>query len=93
MKKILFVIFFTFLFFTIRNTYAWTGYDYESKTEIEISEGNLVREGMVFQFYESKIDNYHTAKVLFIDAVAGGTKIQLQELDSDKERTFIMKDE
>lgn len=69
---------------------AWTGYDYDNKTEIEIPQGNLVREGLIIQFYDSKIDNYHTAKVLFSDEVAGGTRIQLNDLDSKKERTFIM---
>ena len=71
---------------------AWTGYDYDNKTEIEIGPGNLVREGLLIQFYDSKIDNYHTAKILFMDEVAGGTRLQLQDLDSKKERTFIMSD-
>jgi hypothetical protein len=72
------------------SSYAWTGYDYDNKTEIEIGPGNTVREGLIIQFYDSKIDNFHTAKVLFMDEAPGGTRIQLQDLDSKKERTFIM---
>lgn len=79
-------------FLSINSGYAWTGYDYDNKTEVEIGPGNLVREGLVFQFYDSKADNYHTAKVLFMDSVAGGTRIQLRDLDIKKDRTFIMQD-
>lgn len=69
---------------------AWTGYDYDNKTEIEIGPGNLVREGLLIQFYDSKADNYRTAKVLFSDEIAGGTRLQIEDLDAKKERTFIM---
>ena len=85
---------FTFLTFTfhINSSFAWDGYDYDNKTAIEIGPGNLIREGSVFQFYDSKMDNYRTGKILFMDSVAGGTRLQLQDLDSKKERTFIMKE-
>jgi hypothetical protein len=87
-----FIAILTAFFLTTNPSYAWTGYDYDNKTEVEIGPGNLVREGLVFQFYDSKSDNYHTAKVLFMDSVAGGTRIQLQDLDTKKERIFIMQD-
>ncbi len=70
--------------------FAWTGYDYDNKTEIEISEGNLVREGLIIQFYDSKLDSFHSAKVLLVEEIAGGTRIQIKDLDSKKERFFIM---
>lgn len=91
-KKI-FIAISTAFFFSINTSYAWTGYDYDNKTEIEIGPGNLVREGLIFQFYDAKTDNYRTAKVLFVESVAGGTRIQLKDLDSKKERTFIMQSE
>lgn len=69
---------------------AWTGYDYFLKTEIDIGVGNLVREGYVIQFYDSKDDNFRTAKVNSIQSVAGGTEIIVFDLDSKKERQFIM---
>ena len=92
MKKLTILTFFTFLFLAINHANAWDGYDYDNKTAIEIPEGNLVREGLVIQFYDSKIDNFRTAKILFVDGVAGGTRIQLMDLDKKKERTFIMQD-
>ena len=80
------------LIFGTNSSFAWDGYDYDNKTAIEIGPGNLVREGSVFQFYDSKMDNYRTGKILFMDSVAGGTKLQLQDLDSKKERTCIMQE-
>ena len=77
-------------FFNINQLYAWTGFDYSNKTTIDIGQGNLVREGLVIQFYDSKDDNFHTAKILLITEVAGGTEIQLKDLDSKKERVFLM---
>ena len=78
---------------TLKPAFAWTGYDYDNKTQIEIGEGNLVREGLVSQFYDSKLDNYRTAKVLFMESVAGGTRLQVKDLDTKEERTLIMNEE
>jgi hypothetical protein len=81
----------TLLFSIIANVaYAWSGYDYDNKTEIDIGQGNLVREGLMIQFYDNKADDFKTAKVLLMEEIAGGTRIQVQDLDSKKERTFIM---
>ncbi len=91
-KKIfLFIIFSIFiLFLNSSKSIAWTGYDYFSKTEIDIGVGNLVREGNLIQFYDSKDDNFRTAKVVSIQSVAGGTEVIIFDLDSKKERQFIM---
>ena len=93
MKKLKFITICGILILSINQALAWDGYDYENKSDIEINEGNLVREGSVIQFYESKIDNYRTAKVISMDSVAGGVKLQVKDLDSEAERTFIMKEE
>ncbi len=85
-----FIIFLINLFTNLSLVFAWEGYDYQNKTSIDISEGNLVREGYVIQFYDSKDDNFRTAKVNSIQSVAGGTEIIVFDLDSKKERQFIM---
>ncbi len=87
-KSFLFIA--TLFFCGTKACLAWDGYDYDNKTAIEIETGNLVREGLVIQFYDSKANDYHAAKVLFMESDAGGTRIQLQDLDSQKERVFIM---
>jgi hypothetical protein len=69
---------------------AWRGYDFENKADIEIGDGNLVREGLIIQFYDNQSDNFHTAKVIFLEGMAGGTRLQVFDEDLQKERTFIM---
>lgn len=91
-----FLLFFATIFaaiFFITPSFAWTGYDYDEKTTIAIEEGNLVREGLVIQFYDYQLDQYHAGKILFIESVADGTRIQLKDLDSKKNRIFIMQRE
>ena len=44
----------------------------------------------LIQFYDSKDDNFRTAKVVSIQSVAGGTEVIVFDLDSKKERQFIM---
>lgn len=89
-KNFIFTAIFAVFFLTSNPSLAWSGYDYENKADIEIGPGNLVREGLTFQFYDMKNDSYHTAKVLFMDSVPGGTRIQLQDMDTKKERVFMM---
>ena len=78
------------LSFFIKKAQAWSGYDYETKTEIDIGQGNLVREGSLIQFYDSKDDNFHTAKINFMQSSAGGVEVNLLDLDTKKERNFVM---
>ena len=84
-----------FIYFScslILDCYSWSGYDYDNKVEIEIEEGNLVKEGLVIEFYDSNSDDYHNAKILFIESDSGNSMIRLHDLDLDKKRIFIMQD-
>ena len=82
-----------FLIISTNAAHAWEGYDYESRDRIDIGPGNLVREGLAIQFYDINADDYHTAKVVLMESVAGGTRITMQDLDTKKERIFIMQQE
>lgn len=84
------IVFFISFLLIAGSSLAWSGYDYDNKTAVEIGEGNLVREGLVIQFYDAKVDNYRMAKVLFMESIAGGTRIQVKDLDINEERTLIM---
>ncbi|MBM3580184.1 MAG: hypothetical protein FJX34_05370 [Alphaproteobacteria bacterium] len=83
----------TLLFLLPNIALAWNGYDYDNKTAVEIGPGKLVRKGLLIEFYDSKLDKYHTAKVMFVESIAGGTRIQLIDLDSGEEITLIMQEE
>jgi len=83
----LFIIFF---FSLSSQSYAWSGYDFDNKVDIEIDEGNLVREGLLIQFYDSRTDNYHGGKILLMESHPGGIELKIKDLDLDIIRTFIM---
>lgn len=90
-KSFVFLSVFSAIFLSsLSHSYSWSGYDYENKTEIEISTGNLVREGLTIQFYNSKDDKFHSGKVMYMESVPGGTRIQINDSDSKQERIFIM---
>ena len=88
--KIFLTLSLVFLSFFANKAQAWSGYDYETKTEIDIGQGNLVREGSLVEFYDSKDDNFHSAKINFMQSSAGGVEINVLDLDTKKERNFIM---
>jgi len=93
MKFTFLKIFLTFSLFFLnfaKKAQAWSGYDYETKTEIDIGQGNLVREGNFIEFYDSKDDNFHSAKINFMQLSAGGVEVSVIDLDTKKERNFIM---
>ena len=90
-RFILFWSLFTFVFLNFSsNSYAWSGYDFNNKVDIEIDQGNLVREGLLIQFYDSKTDSYHGGKILLMESDSGGTMLRIQDLELNIIRTFIM---
>ncbi len=74
----------------ISKSIAWDGYDYANKVEIEIGPGNLVREGLIIQFYDGIDNSHHPAQVLLVESVPGGTRLEIKDLDRKKKRVFIM---
>lgn len=86
----IFVIFTIFFCFFNSNSYGWSGYDFNNKVDIEIDPGNLVREGLLIQFYDSKTDSYHSAEILTLEYDSGGTMLQVRDLELNIKRTFIM---
>lgn len=91
-QKILkiFILFVILLITNNSQSLAWSGYDYNNKSAIEIEEGNLVREGLIIQFYDLQSDSYITAKVILLEDDAAGVKLVLHDLDHDITRTFFM---
>ncbi len=85
-------LFFLPLFFATK-AWAWSGFDYETKNNIDIGPGNLVREGLIFEFYDTQDDSYHNAKVILQQESASGTVLQIEDLTLKKERTFYMEND
>jgi hypothetical protein len=71
--------------------FAWMGYDYQEQTDINISGGNLVREGLVVEFYDTKDDNYHNGKIIMMEQTSSGaTTLKIEDFNTGKERVFVM---
>jgi len=87
----IFIIFLVIFFSNLSSIFAWEGYDYQNKTSIDIGEGNLVREGYVIQYYETKSDNFRSAKIVNIQSITRATEIELIDLDNNMTRFFVMR--
>lgn len=87
----IFIIFLVIFFSNLPSILAWEGYDYQNKTSIDIGEGNLVREGYVIQYYETKSDNFRSAKIVNIQSITRATEIELIDLDNNMTRFFVMR--
>ncbi len=69
---------------------AWDGYDYETNSAIEIGSGNLVREGLVFEYFDSRSNEYRSAEVIELNSLGDESELIVIDLEDDKQRTFIM---
>ena len=77
-------------FFT-STSFAWDGFDQDENSVIEIGPGNLVKEGLIIDFYDDS--DLHTGKVISVNSVGGGTELIVEDVNNDnKERIFIMRD-
>ncbi len=83
-----------FLTLTSNPCLAWDGIDMKRNASIEITTGNLVREGSFIDFYDSSDGNYHTAKVISVSAISHGTEVVVEDLtEKHQQRTFIMQEQ
>jgi len=78
--------------FTASNScLAWDGIDPKKNSSVEIEAGNLVREGAIIDFYDSADGNYHTGKVVLMNASSNATELTVEDFtENHKERFFLM---
>ena len=86
---IIFTIF--IIFYLLSNSaFAWSGFDYENQTSIDIGSGNLVREGNIIDFYQQKTNELLSAKVLNISYFGNSTELTLQDINTNQKRVVMM---
>ncbi len=78
------------LFLNVSNCFAWTGYDRFNGSEVEISSGNLVREGETIKFYDWEKEEDHNAEVRAIDYLFNSTRLEIYDYIEQKVRIFDM---
>ena len=74
----------------IYEAYCWNGFDFDSNSNITIDIGNTVRSGYNIQFFDSSTNNYRSAQIISVRQIFNDTEVVVLDLDSNKERTFIM---
>ncbi|MDA9817939.1 DUF5334 family protein [Flavobacteriaceae bacterium] len=88
MNKI-FITIFIFVAF-VQNSFAWNGYDWKTGQVIEIGKGNLVRDGSMIEFYDWNDNEFHNARVIYIDDSSQGGELKVFDIDMEKDRIFDM---
>ena len=79
-----------YFFLNISNCFAWTGYDNFDGSEIEISSGNLVREGEAIKFYDWGSEEDINAEVRSVDYLFSSTRLEIYDFAAQKVRVFDM---
>lgn len=83
-----------FLFITLppEKALAWSGFDYENNTSIEIGPGNLVRENMEVKIFDWSDSSYHDVEILIMEESFNGTRLEVKDLETGKKRVFEMEE-
>jgi hypothetical protein len=95
MKKISPIIIALISFFTLYsfNSFSWDGIDLENNSTIDISSGNLVREGNIIDFFDTDSGNIHTGMVKSFVSVSNGVELIIEDYNTNSERTFLMQED
>jgi hypothetical protein len=88
-KRILFIV--PLLFILPNISFAWSGYDLENSQLIEIDSGNLVREGLIIEFFDNKSQNYYYGKVLQMEYSGHYTELKILQLE-EQEKDYDIED-
>ena len=83
MKKILTIL---LIIYSTNDSFAWSGYDYETGSYIEIGSGNLVREGESIEIYDYDDGSYHDVDVQEMN----NNEITVYDNETEEDRTFSM---
>lgn len=73
-------------------SYAWDGYDYKSKSFVEIDRGNVVKSGRDIEIYDYKDGGYKDVEVQSVQRYGNTVEVEVYDYSSGKYRTLEMDD-
>jgi pyruvate/2-oxoglutarate/acetoin dehydrogenase E1 component len=85
------IILLIFTFFS-KNLLAWSGYDNDNNTTIEIGKGEMVREGLTITIFDWSTDEYHDVDVIVMEESFNGIRMEVYDTQTKKTRFFEMED-
>ena len=71
-------------------SYAWDGYDWNSRSFVDIEKGSLVREGEEIEIYDWGTGEYKDVEVQSIDSYGSSVEVEVYDSDSGEYRTLDM---
>lgn len=77
-------------FFAPTQLLAWSGFDYETGSYIEIESGNLVRTGNEIEFYDYATGSYHYGVVESMRSYGSSVEIEVFDYETGTYRYFEM---
>lgn len=72
--------------------YGWDGTENETGNSVEIEKGNLVREGLDIELYDSGTGTYRDMTVERIERSGGGVEIEMYDNETSEYRTYEFED-
>jgi hypothetical protein len=72
--------------------FAWSGYDYEKGSHVEIEKGNLVRPGRDIEIYDYQAGEYRDVEVESVRRYGGSVEVEVYDHQTGEHRTLEMDD-
>ncbi|MFH7325947.1 DUF5334 family protein [Desulfurivibrio sp. C05AmB] len=88
MRRLVIVLFAVLAF--AATSHAWSGYDYDRGSYVEIERGNLVRPGREIEFYDYDSGEYRYGDVESIRRFGSSVEVEVYDRDTGEYRLFEM---
>lgn len=89
MKKIFLLISLQLILYT-SGVKAWSGYDHNNNTLIEIYPGNYTNEGEIFEFYDESLNQIRQGRIIERNYFSNIVELRIIDLENNQERILEM---
>ncbi|WP_394559269.1 DUF5334 family protein [Aquipseudomonas alcaligenes] len=69
---------------------AWEGHDQQSKTNVDIDRGTMIKSGETIRFYDYAAGEYRNARIIAVSFRKGLMDIEVHDESSGQPRTLVM---
>lgn len=83
-------LFLALAFVSVTSAHAWSGYDYDSGSHVDIEKGNLVRSGRDIEIYDYSKGEYRDVTVESINRRGTNVEVEVTDNETGETRTLDM---